>query len=172
MKAAIVYSSHTGNTKQLADAIYGELGSDTVSYIGPVTEKIPTEDFIFAGFWTDKGSCDQKMENFLKSLQHKKVFLFGTAGFGGDEHYFQNILSHVSEYLGSTNQLVGSYMCQGKMPMSIRNRYEKLLSNPDCPPNIPMMIENFDRALSHPDQKDLEQLREKIKYDFFNQTSD
>lgn len=60
---------------------------------------------IFVGFWTDKGTCDDNITAFLNKLENKKVFLFGTAGFGGEQrliilikHYLtqiQMILQHL-----------------------------------------------------------------------------
>ena len=47
-------------------------------------------------------------------------------------------------------------MCQGKMPMAMRERYVKMKEDPNHKPNLDMLIENFDRALSHPDKADLE----------------
>ena len=32
----------------------------------------------------------------------------------------------------------------------------------NCPPNIDVLIDNFDKALSHPDEKDLENLCKRI----------
>ena len=49
-------------------------------------------------------------------------------------------------------------MCQGKMPQSVRDRYMKMKTQPEHPANIDALIENFDRALSHPDEDDLERL--------------
>ena len=45
------------------------------------------------------------------------------------------------------------------MPMAVRERYEKMEKSPVHMPNIQGMIENFDKALSHPDTKDLEDLK-------------
>ena len=44
------------------------------------------------------------------------------------------------------------------MPMSVRNRYESMKKNPIHMPNLDEMIENFDKALSHPDAADLDRL--------------
>lgn len=57
---------------------------------------------------------------------------------------------------------VQEYMCQGKMPPSVRERYMKMKVQPEHPENIDALIENFDRALSHPDGNDLERLRKII----------
>lgn len=53
-------------------------------------------------------------------------------------------------------------MCQGKMPQSVRERYVKMKEQPNHMPNIDAMIENFDEALSHPDENDLNALKELV----------
>ena len=98
---------------------------------------------------------------FLQTLKGKRVFLFGTAGFGGSAEYFGQILAAVQKSLDESNTVVGTYMCQGKMPMTVRQQYEKMLQQPNHAPNLEMLIENFDKALAHPDAADLDQLRKK-----------
>ncbi|MDO5519526.1 MAG: flavodoxin family protein [bacterium] len=162
MKSAIVISSKTGNTKMLAEAIQDIVGKEACLFEGP-DEKAKEAELIFAGFWTDKGSCTEDMKEFLASLQNKKIFLFGTAGFGGGSEYFTQILGRVKENIPKTNQVVGEYMCQGKMPMGIRARYESMLAeNPDNP-KFKGMIENFDQALQHPNEDDIKQLRKQVQ---------
>ena len=53
-------------------------------------------------------------------------------------------------------------MCQGKMPQAVKERYLKMKEQPEHPANLDMLIENFDRALPHPDAADLEKLRSAI----------
>ena len=71
-----------------------------------------------------KGNADESTLDFLKQLHGKNIFLFGTAGFGGSEEYFNKILKKVERSLDRSNTVFGRYMCQGKMPLSVRQRYE------------------------------------------------
>ena len=155
MSYAIVYSSRTGNTAQLAKAIGEALPREECLFFGAPEPKALEAETIYVGFWTDKGTCDGIIARFLKSLTNQRVFLFGTAGFGGAPAYFEQILSRVREHLGPEVQVVGTYMCQGKMPQAVRDRYEAMEDSP----RRAAMLENFDKALSHPDVQDLAQLR-------------
>lgn len=146
----VVYNSLTGNTKMLADTIKNVLHDND------------NDDIVFVGFWTDKGNADSKTIEYLKLLRNKKIFLFGTCGFGGSEAYFDRILTNVKSNIDSSNEIIGEYMCQGKMPSSVRERYLKMKESDNCPPNIDVLIDNFDKALSHPDEKDLEKLSQKV----------
>ena len=107
------------------------------------------------GFWTDRGTCDAATAQFLRQLTRQEVFLFGTAGFGGDSAYFQRILERAEENLGPEVRVVGTYMCQGKMPPAVRRRYQAMEDGP----RKTAMLQNFDRAASHPDQEDLARLQ-------------
>ncbi|MCR5402948.1 MAG: flavodoxin family protein, partial [Butyrivibrio sp.] len=51
-------------------------------------------------------------------------------------------------------------MCQGKMPAAFREQYENNKSKvPNQGAHYDLMITNFDKALSHPDQSDLNALK-------------
>ena len=87
--------------------------------------------------------------------------MYKRQGFGGSAEYFEQILAAVQKSLDESNTVIGTYMCQGKMPMTVRQQYEKMLQQPNHAPNLEMLIENFDKALAHPDAADLDQLRKK-----------
>lgn len=156
MSYAIVYSSRTGNTALLAQAIRDTLPAAECIYFGAPSQEALAADTLYVGFWTDKGTCDAPTEAFLKTLTNQKVFLFGTAGFGGSPAYFEQILARVKGNLASGVQVTGTYMCQGKMPQAVRTRYEQMEDSP----RRAMMLANFDQAVSHPDADDLARLKE------------
>ena len=159
MSYAIVFSSKTGNTRLLADTLRASLPQNECTYFGaPAPEALEAET-LYIGFWTDKGHADDTLTAFLQTLKGKRVFLFGTAGFGGSAPYFEKILAATRKALDGSNTVIGSFMCQGKMPQSVRERYVKMKENPEHPDNIDTLIENFDKALSHPDADDMERLK-------------
>lgn len=166
---SIVFSSRTGNTAELAEAVREALPEGTCEYFGSVNgddgggcdrtgSAIPASETLFVGFWTNQGVADQAAQKLLGQLRNRKIFLFGTAGFGGSEAYFQAILGKTKAFIDDSNTVIGTYMCQGKMPLSVRERYVKMKEQPDHMPNIDAMIENFDKALAHPDADDLVKL--------------
>lgn len=163
MTYSIVYCSRTGNTAKLADEIRELLPAQNCVYCGKPDQVGQEAEFIFAGFWTDKGSCSEDMKEFFQGLSGQKVFLFGTAGFGGSEEYFSRILGNVAACIPATCQVVGTFMCQGRMPEAVKRRYEGMLSSGADEESVRGMIENFERAKKHPDEKDLEMLRGKVK---------
>ena len=160
---SILFSSLTGNTKKLADAIHETLPEEGCEYFGAIKTPVPSSELLYIGFWTDKGNADNETLTLLSTLKNRRIFLFGTAGFGGSDAYFQRILGNVKSAIDSSNTIVGEYMCQGKMPVSVRQRYEAMKAKPLHIPNLDALIENFDKALSHPDAADLEQLKQAVK---------
>ncbi|HIY13492.1 MAG TPA: flavodoxin family protein [Candidatus Agathobaculum merdipullorum] len=158
MTYAIIYSSKTGNTRLLAETLRDTLPTADCLYFGEPSDEALRAERIYVGFWTDKGTCDADTAAFLARVTTQEVFLFGTAGFGGAPEYFDKILSAARQNLPDGVTVCGSYMCQGKMPMAVRARYEQMEDSP----RRQMMIENFDAALSHPDTADLAHLRDAV----------
>ena len=158
MTYAIVYSSKTGNTKLLAQAIADALPAEDCLYFGAPGPEALKAQRIYVGFWTDKGTCDQDTRSFLSSLTNQQVFLFGTAGFGGAPAYFEKILDSVRALVPASAQVEGGYMCQGRMPQAVRQRYEAMEDSP----RRTAMLDNFDRALPHPNQEDLDGVKRAV----------
>lgn len=162
MKIAIVYDSITGNTKKIAEELKKEVDGLNLVYFGEPEKKIEADLYI-VGSWTDKGMCSKKITEFLKQLKNKKIAYFGTAGFGGSIEYYQKLSNRVKEIIDSSNEILGYFHCQGKMPMSIRDRYVKLITDNPADKNIQVSIENFDEALLHPNYEDISNAKKWIK---------
>ena len=48
------------------------------------------------------------------------------------------------------------------LPLSVRERYVKMREQPNRMADLDSRIENFDRALSHPNAEDLENLKKNV----------
>ena len=158
MKVAIIYSSITGNTKLLAETIKSEINKDIVYFGRPINEGIDA-DIYFIGSWTNKGDASNDIINFLKKLKNKKIAYFGTAGYGGSTTYYDTLFSRVKQYIDSSNTILGCFYCQGKMPIQIKERYIKMITENPNDKNLEVSIKNYEDALTHPDKKDLEDVK-------------
>lgn len=156
MDIAIIYSSNTGNTKTVAEAIKKELTSENLAYFGKVSEEIPDADIYFIGSWTNKGNASDDIIEFVKKIENKKIAYFGTTGYGGSESYYKTLFERIKTNIDSSNKILGYFYCQGKMPIQVRERYIKMITENPEDSNLKISIKNFDEALSHPDNEDLE----------------
>lgn len=155
MKVAVIYDSVTGNTAQLAQQIRQALPE--VVYFGAPNPDVEADCYL-VGSWTDRGMCSGNIGAFLKSLRGKRIGYFATAGFGGSETYYQSLQQRVAGLIDSSNTVLGWFFCQGKMPQQVRQRYEKQLAEHPDDAKMQQAIRNFDTALTHPDQADLERV--------------
>ena len=160
MTYMIVYSSVTGNTKAIAEAIKNTLRKDSCTYCGEIEGSVDYDaDILFVGFWVHKGSCTDEVKHYLESLEHQEVALFGTAGFGGSKSYFDTILEKVKSYIPKSNDIIGNFMCQGKMTENVLERYSKMLEEKPGNNEILDMINNYNKALSHPNKNDVKEVQ-------------
>lgn len=163
MKIGIIYSSNTGNTKMVAEEIQKELENENIVYFGKATKRIQDADIYFIGSWTNRGNASDEIIEFVKKIKNKKIAYFGTAGYGGSESYYKTLFERIKESIDSSNKILGYFYCQGKMPIQVRERYVKMITeNPDDV-NLKVSIKNFDEALSHPDNIDLENARKWVR---------
>ena len=120
-------------------------------------------------FSSRTGNTAELAETVREALPEGTCEYFGSVndavdgGFGGSEAYFQAILDKTKAFIDDSNTVIGTFMCQGKMPHSVRERYVKMKEQPNHMPNLDAMIENFDKALSHPDADDLEKLANLVR---------
>lgn len=163
MKIVIVYDSKTGNTKKLADVIYDECHDFDVSIYDDVNADVLKADLLFIGSWTFKGEPSDKMKRVYQELNNKKIFVFGTCSVGSNENYYKLIFENTKKYINISNEIVDYYFCAGKLPMSIKERYESMLKENPNDKRIINMLDNFNDVLDRPNEEDLENLRKKVR---------
>lgn len=155
MKSLIVYSSVTGNTKKVAEAIAAPLTGTTDLF--PVETAPPAADYdvIAVGFWVDRGTADQKAQGYLRTIHNKKIALFGTLGAYPDSEHAAKSMSNAAALLAADNELVGTFICHGKVTPRLVDKFKNL---PASHPHA-MTSEREARhreAAKHPDANDLQ----------------
>ena len=97
-----------------------------------------------------------KKEPFFNgaSIVNKKIFLFATVGFGGSEEYFATLKERIIGVLPSSNVVIGSFFCQGKMKEQVKARYLQLITENLEDKNLQVSLQNFEQAKTHPDTED------------------
>ena len=113
MELSIVYDSRTGNTAFLARELARAFPAVDCRRLeeaeGPLARRV------CLGFWTDKGTCSEAVRAFLPALAGRRIFLFGTAGFGLSQAYFAQIIQRVAAQLPADARMEEWFMCQGRM---------------------------------------------------------
>lgn len=154
MKYAVVYSSATGNTKKLAEAIKSEVGE---CYFGKPSDEALEADLIFVGFWT-MGTCGADVKKFIEKLSGKKVFIFGTAGYNNTKEYFNGILESVKANVPESNTIIGSYMCQGRVSDAIQDKIKN-----GMPDKYEAIKDKLAESLNHPNEDDIKLLMAEVE---------
>ncbi|HOO28485.1 MAG TPA: flavodoxin family protein [Lachnospiraceae bacterium] len=164
MKCEVIFDSKTGNTRALAKEFYKCLacGEKEIQELCEETDPEQGEVY-FVGFWTDRGTCSMEVIDFLSKLQGKYVALFGTCGMGNNPEYYRDIENRVKVWLPEDNQYLGCFICQGKMPIQVRKRYETLLEEGNQREMAERMLRNFDEVMLHPDSDDFKKAAEFVE---------
>lgn len=150
----VLYDSQSGNTKNLAASIFSALPGNAKDLIDITTEKdIPEARLYFIGFCVHQGTCRLPVSDFIQTLKGKDIALFGTCGMGNSPEYYKMIEQKVSAWIEESSRYLGIYLCQGKMPLQVRKKYEQMRTSENAA-QMDMFIRNFDMALTHPDEAD------------------
>lgn len=113
MKVLVAYSSKTGATKKVAEAIHAYNTAWDILPMEAVTD-IAGYDLIIPGGWIDKGTYDAKAMAFISGLKEKNVAFFFTLGaYPTCKHAYDCVraISKVLEEGG--NRVVNHFHCQG-----------------------------------------------------------
>jgi flavodoxin len=155
MKTLIIYTSQTGNTKKMAEAVYDAIiGAKTIS---PVSEAPDPADYdlVMLGFYLMAGKPDPKSSEYLAKLNDAKVFLFATHGAAAGSDHAAKAMAHAKS-LAPSADVVGTFSCPGEVNPAF---LEKALKKDPPPP----WIDDAPKAVGHPDPYDINQLVETIK---------
>ena len=157
MKSLVVYSSATGNTKMVAEAIAEALnpGCDIHSVEdNPAAEGY---DLVAVGYWVDKGTADAKAAKYLQSIKNSKVAIFATLGAEPDSPHAADSLKKGAELLDSSNEVVGKFICQGKIDPKVIEFMRKQFGTSGKGFHVvdEKRMERHRKASTHPDAQDL-----------------
>jgi len=155
MKTAIIYSSKTGNTKKIAEAIKNSIECECQLFAVNETPKIDDFDLIFFGAWVDKGMPDTKALEFMKTIKNKKVALFMTLGAYPDSDHAKKSIQKGIDSFGDNCEIVDTFICQGAIDPKLMEWMKKL---PEDHPHAPdaERRKRWKDANSRPDETDCE----------------
>ena len=150
MKSLVVYSSQTGNTRKLAEAVFDAVSGEKSLY--PVNEAPDPSiySFIAVGFWLKGGKPDPKSSEYLGKIGKKPLFLFATHGAGaGSDHAIHGMA--LAKSLAPESDIRGTYNCQGEVSPKILEKASKKFEPP-------VWLADAPDADGHPNDADIEAL--------------
>ena len=155
MKILVAYSSLTGNTKKVAQAVADALGD--AADLKPVAEAGDAAgyDKVIAGFWVDKSTADKAAADFLAQLHGKQVAIFATMGAYPEPPYRDKCLDAAAALVPVDNKvLAAGFACMGKIDPKLIEMFKKLPANhPHA--MTPEREARHKEAAKHPDEADL-----------------
>lgn len=152
-KWAVIYSSMTGNTKLVAEAIARASGGELFNVKDSMPNLEPYE-IIALGYWLKRGGPDPVMKNFLPTVSNKRVVLFETHGAEDGSEHVVTSFARAAYLLGAGCDILGTFDCQGKVdPKLIEKRRA---AGPNDPHNSIDSADRWELAASHPNENDLE----------------
>ncbi len=157
MKTLVVYSSRTGNTRMIAEAVHSAMPEGTDIF--PVQDAPDPSgyDVIALGFWVDKGAPDDAMARYMDRVRGKSVGLFGTLGAWPDSDHARESMQKAVERVPG-NRVLGTFICQGKVDPKLLAAMAKMGGgNPH-----PMTEERkarIEEAAKHPNEADCDAAR-------------
>lgn len=162
MKSLILYSSLSGNTKKIAEAIAREVEDAELLSIREVQPAMLSHfDVIYLGYWVDKGDCDQLTRSMMSHLQEQRIVLFGTTGASRDAvAYYDKIKVQVESHL-HTHHLLGHFLCQGKVSEKLIDRYRMMLREHPEDEHLKQQVVAYESGQAHPDEEDI---REAVQF--------
>jgi flavodoxin len=120
-KVLVAYMTSTGNTKKVAEAIYGEISAE--KEIKPINEvqDIGGYELAFLGFPTHGYGPDKRTKNTMERLCTKgtKVALFVTHGAPENEPEVPEWMARFKQAAANA-ELVGIFDCQGQLAKSAK----------------------------------------------------
>ncbi len=121
MKVQVIYTSITGCTKRVAEAIFNGITCEEKS-IHDLRDGAPVldGDIILIGYWGIVGHPCEEMEAFMKTIRGKAVGVFCTLGYYADSHHAWDTVAYGVNLLQEHNEVIGSYVCNGAVSHALK----------------------------------------------------
>jgi len=157
LKSLIVYSSVTGNTKKVAEAIAEVMPNVTIVQVQDAPN-YQDFDLIVIGYWVARGMPDSLVLDYFKTLKNAKIILFGTLGAYPDSEYAKNCIQKSEKLLigdSTGNKVLGSFLCMGKVsPKLLEPQAQTLHKKTHI--MTEERIKRLEEGKKHPDKQDLQ----------------
>ena len=155
VKPLVIYSSKTGNTKKVAEAVLSGLPDGTPMMAAEDIQQVAEYDLVFMGFWVDKGTADLTAREAMAKISGKMVAIFATAGAYPDSQHAKSSLAKGASCFGENCTVLGAFICQGAVDPGLIERAKRRPAGHHHA-LTPERIRRWNDARTHPDDTDLD----------------
>lgn len=158
MKILVTYSSKTGNTEKIANAVYEALKDKDADIKKIADADFGGYDVIVLGYWLKSGTANDEAAEAMKKLSGKKVVLFGTLGAGDYDGYHKQSINNVEKLLPSDCALLDHklFRCTSIRLKALREQYAKEPNDAQ----VKWLLEDYEKNANRPDEEDFKDARE------------
>lgn len=148
-RVLILYSSVTGNTRRVAEALAAASGDRLLDV--RKLETPPDADVLALGFWVRRGQPDEFSQSVWRSLKGRSVFYFGTLGAWPSSEQARRCWEEAERLLRENgNRCLGGFLCQGR----VNPRLIELSARKGTHPLTEERRARLAEAARHPDASD------------------
>ena len=154
MKTLVTYSTLTGNTKKIAEAIFEVIKGEKELLSIKEVKDTNSYERIIVGYWVDKGDANEESKKFMEELKDKKVGTFGTLGAYPDSDHAKDCVKKIGDALRvNNNTIIAEFICQGAIDPKLLEFMKKMgPNNPHAP--TPEREARWAEAAKHPNEDD------------------
>ncbi|MDO5088788.1 MAG: flavodoxin family protein [Leptotrichiaceae bacterium] len=163
MGTLIIYSTLTGNTRKIAEAVYDALNDDEKEILD-VKEAVNIDTFekydkIIFGYWVDKGDADERIKKVMERVKNKIVGTFGTLGAEPESEHAKKCVEKVRIFLEKNgNNVQREFICRGAIDPKLLDKFRKMGMSGHHKAT-PENEKRWAEAAKHPDEKDCKNAR-------------
>ena len=152
-KWAIIYSSVTGNTRTIAEAMAEALGDSAELYrVQDAPEDLSGYEVVLLGYWLRLGAPDPLMLRYLPKVHDACVCFFQTHGTDPGSEHAATAFARAGYHLGKGCDILGTFGCRGQINPALLEKRRK--GDPDDPHNSEQSRARWKAAAGHPDDAD------------------
>ncbi len=149
-KWLVVYSSVTGNTKSVAEAVAAAAGEADVTAIDEAPDDLSGYEVVAIGYWLWRGGPDPKTAAWLPNVQNAAVVFFETHAAEPKSEHAITAFARAAYRLGTGCRVLATFGCQGQVNPAILAKRQKM-----APDNPHAKASGWKTAAGHPDAEDL-----------------
>ena len=155
MKTLVVYSSRTGNTKKVAQAMAEVMPGCELLPVEEAPSSVDQYDVTAVGYWVDRGMPDAATCAWLEGVRNARLAFFGTLGAWPDSDHARECMAR-GEALALEpargNVVLGSWLCQGRVDPKVLEIMARMAG--DVHPMTEERKARIAEAARHPDDED------------------